>query len=105
MLQAEGGVVPAHGWRHLVRGLAPLTRRVFDLAGRKFDELAGIGYTEGPGLAGALLVGASFAHALALSLRIPANGIHHLAGHLLSPLLAAPAPGFPFVALLVSGGP
>jgi N6-L-threonylcarbamoyladenine synthase len=104
MHQAYGGVVPELASRDHVRRLAPLTRRVFDLAGRNFDELAGIGYTEGPGLAGALLVGASFAHALALSLRIPAIGIHHLEGHLLSPLLDAPAPEFPFVALLVSGG-
>jgi N6-L-threonylcarbamoyladenine synthase len=64
----------------------------------------GIGYTEGPGLAGALLVGASFAHALALSLDVPVVGIHHLEGHLLSPLLSARRPEFPFLALLVSGG-
>jgi N6-L-threonylcarbamoyladenine synthase len=104
MHEAYGGVVPELASRDHVRRLAPLTRRVFELAGRKFGELAGIGYTEGPGLAGALLVGASFAHALALSLRIPAIGIHHLEGHLLSPLLGAPAPAFPFIALLVSGG-
>ncbi len=104
MHQVYGGVVPELASRDHVRRLAPLTRQVFDLARKKFDELAGIGYTEGPGLAGALLVGASFAHALALSLRIPAIGIHHLEGHLLSPLLGAPAPAFPFVALLVSGG-
>ena len=61
-------------------------------------------YTEGPGLAGALLVGATFAHGLAATLRIPALGIHHLEGHLLSPLLSERAPQFPFVALLVSGG-
>jgi N6-L-threonylcarbamoyladenine synthase len=82
----------------------PLTREVLSRAGRRTADLTGIGYTEGPGLAGALLVGASFAHALALSLRIPALGIHHLEGHLLSPLLSEPAPQFPFVALLVSGG-
>ena len=104
MHQAYGGVVPELASRDHVRRLAPLTRRVFELAGKKFGELAGIGYTAGPGLAGALLVGASFAHALALSLRIPAIGIHHLEGHLLSPLLGAPAPAFPFIALLVSGG-
>src|SRR5882672_10065846 len=104
MHQAYGGVVPELASRDHVRRLVPLTRQVFDLAGRKFDELAGIGYTEGPGLAGALLVGASFAHALALSLRVPVVGIHHLEGHLLSPLLGSPAPDFPFVALLVSGG-
>jgi N6-L-threonylcarbamoyladenine synthase len=104
MHQAYGGVVPELASRDHVRRLVPLTRQVFDLAKRKFPDLAGIGYTEGPGLAGALLVGASFARALALSLRIPAIGIHHLEGHLLSPLLGAPAPAFPFVALLVSGG-
>jgi N6-L-threonylcarbamoyladenine synthase len=104
MHQAYGGVVPELASRDHVRRLAPLTRQVLALAGRRSTELAGIGYTEGPGLAGALLVGASFAQALALSLRIPAIGIHHLEGHLLSPLLGAPAPAFPFVALLVSGG-
>ena len=102
--QAYGGVVPELASRDHVRRLTPLTREVFHLAKRQCSELAGIGYTEGPGLAGALLVGASFARALALSLRIPAIGIHHLEGHLLSPLLGEPAPSFPFVALLVSGG-
>jgi N6-L-threonylcarbamoyladenine synthase len=81
-----------------------LTRQVLDAAGRTYAELAGIGYTQGPGLAGALLVGASFAHGLAAALRIPSVGIHHLEGHLLSPLLGTRAPAFPFVALLVSGG-
>jgi N6-L-threonylcarbamoyladenine synthase len=68
------------------------------------NDLQAIGYTAGPGLAGALLVGASFAHGLAAALGIPALGIHHLEGHLLSPLLSARPPQFPFVALLVSGG-
>ncbi len=104
MHQAYGGVVPELASRDHVRRLAPLTRQLFAMGGRSSRELAGIGYTEGPGLAGALLVGASFAEALALSLRIPAIGIHHLEGHLLSPLLGTPAPAFPFVALLVSGG-
>jgi N6-L-threonylcarbamoyladenine synthase len=81
-----------------------LTRQVLGQAGRSPGEVKGIGYTEGPGLAGALLVGASFAHALAASLGIPVLGIHHLEGHLLAPLLGSPAPQFPFVALLVSGG-
>src|SRR5918911_1649754 len=67
------------------------------------DE-TGVAYTQGPGLAGALLVGAGAAHGLAYALGIPAIGLHHLEGHLLSPLLAQPAPEFPFVALLVSGG-
>jgi N6-L-threonylcarbamoyladenine synthase len=104
MHEAYGGVVPELASRDHIRRLVPLTRDLLRAAGRRPAELAGIGYTEGPGLAGALLVGASFAHALALSLSIPAIGIHHLEGHLLSPLLSEPAPQFPFVALLVSGG-
>jgi len=104
MHEAYGGVVPELASRDHIRRLAPLTRRVLDSANKKFSELNGIGYTEGPGLAGALLVGASFAHGLAASLRIPTIGIHHLEGHLLSPLLSANPPAFPFVALLVSGG-
>ena len=99
-----GGVVPELASRDHIRRLVPLTRHVFELAGTKIDRLGGIGYTKGPGLAGALLVGASFAHGLAAALRIPALGIHHLEGHLLSPLLGAAPPAFPFVALLVSGG-
>ena len=99
-----GGVVPELASRDHIRRLVPLTRHVFDVAGTKIDRLGGIGYTKGPGLAGALLVGASFAHGLAAALRIPALGIHHLEGHLLSPLLGAAPPAFPFVALLVSGG-
>ena len=104
MHAAYGGVVPELASRDHIRRLVPLTRRVLEQAGRTIREIDGVGYTEGPGLAGALLVGASFARALALSLGIPAIGIHHLEGHLLSPLMAAPAPSFPFVALLVSGG-
>jgi tRNA N6-adenosine threonylcarbamoyltransferase len=104
MHQAYGGVVPELASRDHVRRLVPLVREVLREAGRRLDELGAIGYTEGPGLAGALLVGASFAQGLAAALTIPALGIHHLEGHLLSPLLAAPAPEFPFLALLVSGG-
>ena len=104
MHDAYGGVVPELASRDHIRRLVPLTREVLSRARRRTADLTGIGYTEGPGLAGALLVGASFAHALALALRIPAVGIHHLEGHLLSPLLSEPAPQFPFVALLVSGG-
>jgi N6-L-threonylcarbamoyladenine synthase len=102
MHEAYGGVVPELASRDHVRRLAPLVRAV--LGSRSANKLAAIGYTEGPGLAGALLVGASFAHGLAGALGIPALGIHHLEGHLLSPLLSKPAPDFPFVALLVSGG-
>jgi N6-L-threonylcarbamoyladenine synthase len=104
MHEAYGGVVPELASRDHIRRLVPLTRQVLAGAQRKAGELRAIGYTQGPGLAGALLVGASFAHALAASLKIPAVGIHHLEGHLLAPLLGSPAPQFPFVALLVSGG-
>jgi N6-L-threonylcarbamoyladenine synthase len=104
MHEAYGGVVPELASRDHIRRLVPLTRKVLKEAGKSAGMLSGVGYTEGPGLAGALLVGASFAHALAFSLGIPALGIHHLEGHLLSPLLSARAPQFPFVALLVSGG-
>jgi N6-L-threonylcarbamoyladenine synthase len=99
MHEVYGGVVPELASRDHIRRLVPLTRKV--LGGKTID---GIGYTEGPGLAGALLVGASFAHGLAVSLGVPAVGVHHLEGHLLSPLLSARRPEFPFLALLVSGG-
>lgn len=101
---AYGGVVPELASRDHVRRLVPLVRETLSRAGRRADALAAVAYTAGPGLAGALLVGAAFAHALALARGLPAIGIHHLEGHLLSPLLAQPAPAFPFVALLVSGG-
>jgi len=104
MHEAYGGVVPELASRDHIQRLVPLTRRILDEAGRRIGDLGGIGYTEGPGLAGALLVGASFAHALGESLGIPVVGIHHLEGHLLSPLLSERRPAFPFVALLVSGG-
>ena len=102
MHQAYGGVVPELASRDHVRRLVPLTKKV--LGERDLADIDGIGYTEGPGLAGALLVGASFAHGLALSLGIPVIGVHHLEGHLLSPMLSARRPEFPFLALLVSGG-
>jgi len=104
MHEAYGGVVPELASRDHVRRLVPLVRGLFARAGRRIGELQAVAYTEGPGLAGALLVGASFAHALAAALGVPALGIHHLEGHLLSPLLSARRPEFPFVALLVSGG-
>jgi len=104
MHEAYGGVVPELASRDHVRRLVPLTRAVLKEAGKRTEDLQGIGYTEGPGLAGALLVGASFARGLAYALGIPAIGVHHLEGHLLSPLLSERAPRFPFVALLVSGG-
>jgi N6-L-threonylcarbamoyladenine synthase len=99
-----GGVVPELASRDHVRRLLPLVREVLRTAGVAEAELDAVAYTKGPGLAGALLVGASVASGLALGLGIPAIGVHHLEGHLLSPLLAPDAPGFPFVALLVSGG-
>jgi N6-L-threonylcarbamoyladenine synthase len=104
MHEAYGGVVPELASRDHVRRIVPLARGLLARAGRAPAELGAVAYTEGPGLAGALLVGASFAHALAAALGVPAIGIHHLEGHLLSPLLSARAPAYPFVALLVSGG-
>ena len=99
-----GGVVPELASRDHIRRVVPLTRVVMEEAGLSLADLDAMAYTQGPGLAGALLVGAAFANALAAALGIPALGIHHLEGHLLSPLLADPRPEFPFVALLVSGG-
>jgi N6-L-threonylcarbamoyladenine synthase len=104
-LHAEyGGVVPELASRDHVRRLLPLTRELLAQTGRNLGDIDGIAFTQGPGLAGALLVGASVAAGLAFALDIPVIGLHHLEGHLLSPLLATPAPRFPFVALLVSGG-
>ena len=99
-----GGVVPELASRDHIRRLLPLTRQILADAQLAVADIDAVAYTEGPGLAGALLVGASAAHGLAYALRVPAIGVHHLEGHLLSPLLADPAPDFPFVALLVSGG-
>ena len=104
MHEAYGGVVPELASRDHVRRLVPLARGVLARANRQPAELGAVAYAEGPGLAGALLVGTSFAHALAAALGVPAIGIHHLEGHLLSPLLSGQRPDFPFVALLVSGG-
>jgi N6-L-threonylcarbamoyladenine synthase len=104
MHEAYGGVVPELASRDHIRRLIPLLDRVLAEAGTAKDDIDGIAYTAGPGLAGALLVGSSFAVALAQALDIPALPVHHLEGHLLSPLLSADPPDFPFVALLVSGG-
>ena len=101
---AYGGVVPELASRDHIRRVVPLAKRVLAEAGATLGDLDGIAYTQGPGLAGALLVGASVASALGYALQKPAIGVHHLEGHLLSPLLADPKPAFPFVALLVSGG-
>ena len=99
-----GGVVPELASRDHVRRLLPLARSVLEASGTGIGEVDLVAYTQGPGLGGALLVGASVAAGIALALGKPAVGIHHLEGHLLSPLLAEPRPEFPFVALLVSGG-
>jgi len=99
-----GGVVPELASRDHVRRLLPLIRGLLEETGCRLGQLTAVAYTEGPGLAGALLVGAATAHGLARALGIPALGVHHLEAHLLSPLLSRPAPVFPFVALLVSGG-
>ena len=99
-----GGVVPELASRDHIRRVLPLTRDIVRQAGCKLSDIGAVAYTQGPGLAGALLVGASIAHGLAYALGVPALGIHHLEGHLLSPLMVKPAPQFPFVALLVSGG-
>ena len=99
-----GGVVPELASRDHIRRALPLTRHVLDTAGRTLQDVDGIAYTQGPGLAGALLVGTSIAEALAFTLDVPTVGVHHLEGHLLAPLLEENPPAFPFVALLVSGG-
>jgi len=99
-----GGVVPELASRDHIRRVLPLIRAVKKEAGCTLQDVDAIAYTQGPGLSGALLVGASIACSLAYALNVPAIGIHHLEGHLLSPLLSDPAPEFPFVALLVSGG-
>jgi N6-L-threonylcarbamoyladenine synthase len=99
-----GGVVPELASRDHVRRLLPLTRQLLERCGRRLADIDAIAYTQGPGLAGALLVGAAVAASLGYALRVPVVGLHHLEGHLLSPLLAKPAPRFPFIALLVSGG-
>ncbi|MBI4191906.1 MAG: tRNA (adenosine(37)-N6)-threonylcarbamoyltransferase complex transferase subunit TsaD [Betaproteobacteria bacterium] len=104
-LHAEyGGVVPELASRDHIRRVLPLTRGILKQARCALTDLDAVAYTEGPGLAGALLVGASVAHGLAYALGVPALGIHHLEGHLLSPLMGKPAPQFAFIALLVSGG-
>jgi N6-L-threonylcarbamoyladenine synthase len=99
-----GGVVPELASRDHVRRVLPLVVDVLQRAGLALADLDAFAYTKGPGLAGALLVGASVANALGFALARPVIGIHHLEGHLLSPLLGAQRPAFPFVALLVSGG-
>jgi tRNA N6-adenosine threonylcarbamoyltransferase len=102
--QAYGGVVPELASRDHIRRLLPLVREALAAAQSSPQDVDGVAYTAGPGLIGALLVGAGFARSLAYAWGRPAVGIHHLEGHLLAPLLEAEAPAFPFLALLVSGG-
>jgi N6-L-threonylcarbamoyladenine synthase len=104
MHEAYGGVVPELASRDHVRRVIPLTQHVLTEASLTLKEVDWVAYTAGPGLAGALLVGASVAQSIAWSCKKPAMGIHHLEGHLLSPRMADPKPEFPFIALLVSGG-
>ena len=99
-----GGVVPELASRDHVRKLLPLIRETLRAAGMSTRDLGGVAYTAGPGLVGALLVGASCARALAWALELPAIGVHHMEGHLLAPLLEPDPPQPPFIALLVSGG-
>jgi N6-L-threonylcarbamoyladenine synthase len=104
MHQDYGGVVPELASRDHIRRVLPLMRKVLAEAGGRLREVDLVAYTRGPGLAGALLVGAGIGCALAAALGKPVLGVHHLEGHLLSPFLSADPPCFPFVALLVSGG-
>jgi N6-L-threonylcarbamoyladenine synthase len=104
MHQAYGGVVPELASRDHIRRVLPLTNEVMGKAGKTLADVDVIAFTRGPGLAGALLVGAGVACAMAAALGKPVIGVHHLEGHLLSPFLSSDPPEFPFVALLVSGG-
>jgi N6-L-threonylcarbamoyladenine synthase len=104
MHEEYGGVVPELASRDHIRRAIPLLQQALQDAAMPAADIDAIAYTQGPGLAGALLVGSSIACSLGLALDKPVLGIHHLEGHLLSPLLASDPPEFPFVALLVSGG-
>ena len=104
MHQAYGGVVPELASRDHIRRVLPLAEQVLGEAGCALGDIDVVAYTRGPGLAGALLVGAGVACALGAALGKPVLGVHHLEGHLLSPFLSKDPPQFPFVALLVSGG-
>ncbi|SEJ68976.1 O-sialoglycoprotein endopeptidase [Pseudomonas linyingensis] len=99
-----GGVVPELASRDHVKRMLPLIRQVLDESACSFADIDAVAYTAGPGLVGALLVGASCAQAMALAWGVPAVGVHHMEGHLLAPMLEESPPEFPFVALLVSGG-
>lgn len=99
-----GGVVPELASRDHVRKIVPLVQATLREANLSQDDIDGVAYTRGPGLIGALLVGSSMARSLAYAWDVPALGVHHMEGHLLAPMLDDPAPEFPFIALLVSGG-
>lgn len=99
-----GGVVPELASRDHVRKLLPMVHQVMDEAGVEAGQIDGVAYTAGPGLVGALLVGAMTGRSLAWAWGVPAVAIHHMEGHLLAPMLEPEPPGFPFLALLVSGG-
>jgi N6-L-threonylcarbamoyladenine synthase len=99
-----GGVIPELASRDHIRKTLPLIKQVLGESGLSKTDIDGIAYTAGPGLVGALLVGASVGRSLAMGLEIPAIGVHHMEGHLLAPMLESDPPDFPFVALLVSGG-
>ena len=99
-----GGVVPELASRDHVRKLVPLISRVMERSGSTRKDIHGVAYTSGPGLIGALMVGASVATGLARAWGVPSLGVHHMEGHLLAPMLEDPAPSMPFLALLVSGG-
>jgi len=104
MHRAYGGVVPELASRDHIRRVLPLTKQVMEDAGKTLQDVDVVAFTRGPGLAGALLVGAGVACALGAALDKPVLGVHHLEGHLLSPFLSEDPPEFPFIALLVSGG-
>ena len=104
MHQEYGGVVPELASRDHIRRVLPLLDDALHEAKLQLKDIDAVAYTQGPGLAGALLVGSAFAKSLAQGLNLPSIGIHHLEGHLLSPLLGVSVPEFPFIALLVSGG-
>lgn len=104
-LHAEyGGVVPELASRDHIQKTLPIIQRVIAKAGLRTDDIDGVAYTAGPGLIGALLVGASLGRALAYAWNVPAIGVHHMEGHLLAPFLEEQQPSYPFLALLVSGG-
>ena len=99
-----GGVIPELASRDHIRKTLPLIGEVIDKAGIKQSDIGGVAYTAGPGLVGALLVGAAVGRSVGMGWDVPTIGVHHMEGHLLAPMLEELPPAFPFVALLVSGG-